>query len=43
MNNYINLDDQVTIQNNLWEKTDEFKSSELADVQSKYRLFRIRL
>ena len=43
MNNYFNIDDQVTIQNNLWEKTDAFKSSELADVQSKYRLFRIRL
>ena len=43
MNNYINLDDQVTIQNNLWEKTDAFGSTELADVQSKYRLFRIRL
>ena len=43
MNNYINLDYQVTIQNNLWEKTDAFGSTELADVQSKYRLFRIRL
>ena len=42
MNNYINLNDQVTIQNNLWEKTDAFKSTELADVQSKYRIFRIR-
>ena len=43
MNNYINLDDQVTIQNNLWKKTDAFGSTELADLQSKYRLFRIRL
>lgn len=43
MNNYINLDDQVTILNNLWKKTDAFGATDLADAQSKYRLFRIRL